>query len=129
MLHRTVLARMPPRTGRGSHSAAVLASGKFVFTAGQIGRDPETGLWGEGIEAQTHTAIRNLENVLRSAGSDLEHVVRVLVFMVDLADGPKFNEVYAHYFAAEPPTRTRVQVAGLGSGCLVELEAIAVVID
>lgn len=129
MLHRTLLTRIPPRTKGAPYSSAVIASGRFVFTAGQIGRDPETGAWGDGIEAQAHTALRNLDSLLRSAGSDLAHVVRILVFLADLADGPKFNEVYAGYFATEPPARTRVQAAGLGPGCLVELEAIAVTLE
>jgi 2-iminobutanoate/2-iminopropanoate deaminase len=108
------------------YSPAVIAKGALVFTAGQVGLDPKTGELADGIEAQTHIALRNLENVLAEAGSDMGHVVRILVFLADLADGPQFNMVYVQYFPTDPPARTRVQAGGLAKGCLLELEAIAV---
>ena len=113
----------------GAYSQAILAKGTFLFTAGQIGRDPETGTMPEGIEAQTKQALANLLTVLRAAGGDLKHVVRMLVFLADLKEGPEFNRVYAEHFANEPPVRTRVQAGALSPGCLVEMEAIAVLPD
>lgn len=115
----------PHDGGSAPYSAAIIAKGTLVFTAGQIGRDSR-GQLAEGIEAQTRVALSNLKGVLSEAGSDLDHVVRILVFLTDLADGPGFNRVYTQFFPTEPPARTRVQAAALAPGCLLELEAIAV---
>ncbi len=110
----------------GPYAAALLADGPILFLPGQIGVDPATGKLPDGIVAQTHQAIANLKSLLEASGSDLNHVVRMLVFVTDLSEGDLFNEVYAQYFSADPPVRTRVQVSGLPPGCLVEMEPIAV---
>jgi 2-iminobutanoate/2-iminopropanoate deaminase len=114
---------------RGAYSHAIVAKGTFVFTAGQVGRNAETGMVPDGIEAQTRQAIENLRAVLRAAGGDLDDVVRNLVFLADLNDRPGFDKVYLEYFTGDRPVRTRVQAGALGAGYLVEMEAIAVLPD
>ncbi len=111
----------------GPYSAAIRA-GQLVFTAGQIGLDPESGeLVAGGIEAQTRQALRNLKNVLESAGSGLDYVVKTTVFLQDIADFGRMNAVYAEFFTRKPPARSAIQAAALPKGALVEIEAIALV--
>ena len=102
-------------------------SGGFVFTSGQIPLDPETGiLVGENIEEQTNRSLLNLKAVLEAAGTDLSRVIKTTVFLADMNDFAKMNEVYAQYFnGAELPSRSAVQAAALPKGALVEIEAIA----
>ncbi len=109
----------------GPYVHAVEAGG-LIFTSGQLGLIPETGSLPEGVEAQTHQSLKNLSVVLKAAGSDLEHVVKTSVFLDDINDFAKVNEIYAQYFQGETPARSCVQVAKLPKGGLVEIEVIAV---
>jgi 2-iminobutanoate/2-iminopropanoate deaminase len=68
-----------------------------------------------------------LKNILEAAGSGLEHVVKTLVFLQDMADFPKMNAIYTEYFPENPPARSTVQVAALPKGALVEIEAVALI--
>jgi len=109
----------------GPYSVAI-KSGGFVFCAGQTGIDPVTGdLVGSDLEAQTRQVLTNLKNVLESAGTSLEKVVKTTVFLRDMADFPKMNVIYAEYFSSNPPARSTIAVAGLPKGGIVEIEAIA----
>ncbi|HET7694423.1 MAG TPA: Rid family detoxifying hydrolase [Vicinamibacterales bacterium] len=100
--------------------------GNLVFVSGQAGRDPATGSLAPDVEAQTAQALRNVEAILRAAGSGLPHVLRCGVFLVDMKEFPKMNEVYSRAFGTHRPARTTVQVAGLpGEGLRVEIDAIA----
>ncbi len=109
----------------GPYVHAVEANG-LIFTSGQLGLIPETGELPEGVEAQAHHSLKNLAAVLEAAGSSLGHVVKTNVFLDDINDFAKVNEVYAQYFQGEPPARSCVQAAKLPKGGLVEIEAIAV---
>lgn len=109
----------------GPYVHAVEANG-LIFTSGQIGLIPETGELQEGIEAQTHQVFKNLTAVLEAAGSDLDHAVKTSVFLDDINDFGKVNEIYAEYFKGETPARSCVEVAKLPKGALVEIEVIAV---
>lgn len=100
-------------------------AGNLVFTSGQLGLDPETGVLPEGIEAQTHQALKNLGAVLEAAGAGYEDVVRTMVFLADMNDFAAVNQIYAEYFQGEAPARSCVQVACLPKGGLIEIEAIA----
>ncbi len=111
-----------------AYSQGILASGKFVFAAGQLGLDPETKQLVEGgVEAQTERAILNLKAVLETAGSSLENIVKVTVFLHNINDFAAMNSVYIRYFPANPPARSAFGGNDLPLGGLVEIECIAVV--
>ncbi len=98
----------------------------FVFVSGTIGMDPQQGsLVPGGVAAETRQALENLKNILEAGGSSLEHVVKTTVFMLDLGEFATMNEIYAEFFAKDPPARSTLQVAGLPGGASVEIEAIA----
>jgi 2-iminobutanoate/2-iminopropanoate deaminase len=92
-----------------------------------IALDPETGemIGASDVAAQTRRALDSLRAVLEAAGSSLAQVVKTTIYLADLGDFGTVNEIYAGYFAAEPPARATVQVAGLPRGALVEIDAIA----
>jgi 2-iminobutanoate/2-iminopropanoate deaminase len=109
----------------GPYSQAVAAGG-FLFLSGQTPIDPETGEVVAGdIEAQTERAILNLLAVLKEARVTPENVVKTTVYLADMKDFPRMNEVYARYFKAEPPARTTIQAAGLPRNVQVEIDLIA----
>lgn len=100
--------------------------GNFIFTAGQIGIDPETGeLVPGGIESETEQVLRNLRNILQEAGGGLHAVVKTTVFLQDMDDFVRMNNIYANFFTENFPARSTVQVAQLPKGAAVEIEAIA----
>jgi 2-iminobutanoate/2-iminopropanoate deaminase len=101
--------------------------GNLVFVSGQAGRDPKTGtLAGDSVEAQTEQVLKNIATILEAAGTGMQHVIRCGVFLVDMKEFPKMNEVYARAFGAHRPARTTVEVSGLpGEGLRVEIDAIA----
>jgi len=100
--------------------------GNLVFVSGQAGRDPATGTIAPDVEAQTEQVLRNIATILEAAGSGLPHVLRCGVFLVDMKEFPKMNEVYARAFGTHRPARTTVEVSDLpGPGLRVEIDAIA----
>lgn len=108
----------------GPYSQAQIAGG-MVFTSGQIGIDPETGLIAEGVEAQAHQVFKNLAALLTAAGSDISKVVKTSVFIKDMNDFGAINAIYAQYFTEPFPARSCVEVARLPKDVLVECEVIA----
>ena len=111
----------------GPYSQAIIANG-FIFTAGQVGADPKTGTLVEGgIEAQTEQVLKNIEAVLKASGSSLDDVVKTTVFLTDLNDFAKMNEIYAKRFKTPFPARSTVQVARLPRDAKIEVEAVAIV--
>jgi len=105
----------------GPYSQAIEIDG-VLYCSGQLGMDPATGQLAEGIEAQAERSLRNLEAVLAAAGLTTADVVKVTIFMVDLADFAKVNDVYARHMPAPAPARSTVQVAALPRSGLVEIE-------
>jgi 2-iminobutanoate/2-iminopropanoate deaminase len=100
--------------------------GNLVFVSGQAGREPATGALGPDVMAQTEQVLKNIATILEAAGSSLQHVIRCGVFLVDMKEFPRMNEVYARAFGAHRPARTTVEVSGLpGPGLLVEIDAVA----
>ena len=100
--------------------------GRFLFTAGQIPLDPESGKMVVGdVAAQTHQVMRNLRAILESAGISFDDVVKTTVFLQDMDHFAQMNGVYGQFFEGEPPARSTVQVSGLPLGAMVEIEAIA----
>jgi len=110
----------------GAYSQGVAAGG-FLFTAMQIPLDPETGaLVGvDDVGAQAGRVLENLWAILEAAGSALEQVVKVTVYLQDIADFAVVNAVYAGYFPQSPPARAVVAVVGLPRGVSVAMEAVA----
>jgi len=119
--------RRAVKTGppNGLFTPAII-SGDLVFTSGQLGFDSKTGQLPEGFEAQFEQAFRNLTAVLEAAGSSSEHMLKATVFLADMNDYTKLNELYKAKFKGDPPARTTVQVAKLPRDGRVEIEAIAV---
>ena len=108
-----------------NNSQAVKAGG-MVFCSGQIPIDPATGEFVAGGDAdQTDQVLRNLSEVLLSAGASLKSVVKTSVFLADMNDFAEMNEVYARYFSENKPARATVQAAGLPRGARVEIDCIA----
>jgi 2-iminobutanoate/2-iminopropanoate deaminase len=120
--------RRPVKTGppNGLYTPAIVV-GDLVFTSGQIGIDSKTGQLPEGFEAQFEQVFRNLTAVLEASGSSVEHMVKATVFLADMNDYNKMNELYRAKFKGDPPARTTVQVAALPRAARVEIEAVAVV--
>jgi len=111
----------------GPYSQAIKVGG-LLFTAGQIPVDPKTGAVVDGgIEAQANRVFMNLDAILKTAGADFSNVVKTTVFLKDLNDFAKVNEIYATYFKKPYPARSCVQIAALPKDVKIEVELIAAV--
>ena len=109
----------------GPYSQAVKV-GNLLFTSGMIPIDPATNTLVEGgIEVQAERALENVKNLLEASGSSLDKVVKTVVFIKDMNDFAKVNEIYAKYFTENYPARSCVEVARLPKDVLIEMEAIA----
>lgn len=109
----------------GPYSQAIVAGG-VLYTAGQIPLDHSTGQVVEGdVVAQTQRVMANLQAVLEAAGASWSHVVKTTVYLQDMGDFPRMNEVYAAALGDARPARSTVQVAGLPRGVLVEIDLVA----
>ncbi|XXQ37029.1 Endoribonuclease L-PSP [Plasmodiophora brassicae] len=109
----------------GPYSQAIVANG-FVYTAGQIPIDPATSKMVEGgIQEQTSRVLANIKAVLAAANTTLDKVVKTTVFLKDMNDFAKMNEVYGSAFGGHRPARSTVQVARLPFDALVEIECVA----
>lgn len=109
----------------GPYSQAIKANG-LVFISGQGGINPETGKLVEGgVEAETLQAMKNIEAILKEAGTDFSKVVKTTCFLADINDFAKFNAIYAEYFTSKP-ARSCVAVKELPANFFVEVEVIAV---
>jgi 2-iminobutanoate/2-iminopropanoate deaminase len=107
-------------------SPAIVA-GDFVFVSGQLGVDSKGEFAGTTTEEQAEQVLKNLAAVLVAAGSDMDHVVKTTVFLADMEDFGKMNEIYRRHFKTDPPARSTVQVARLPRNARIEIEAIAIV--
>ena len=111
----------------GPYSQAIKV-GSLLFLSGQIPLDPATGqLVAGGIEAQTRQVFANIGEILTAAGLSFDHVVSATVYVADMNDFAKVNEIYATYFNAPAPARATVQVARLPKDALVEIQVIATI--
>ena len=108
----------------GPYSQAVSANG-FIFISGQIPFTPEGKLVSDDVSEQTNQSLSNLSAILEVAGSSLEKVIKVNVFLKDMNDFAKMNEVYAKFFTENFPARAAVEVARLPKDVLVEIECVA----
>ncbi|MEG0013182.1 MAG: RidA family protein [Cellulosilyticaceae bacterium] len=110
----------------GPYSQAVVV-GEMVYTSGQLGMDPTTMELALTVEEQSHQACKNLIQVLEAAGSSIKNVIKTTVFLDDINDFVKVNEVYAQYFVEPYPARSAVEVGKLPKLAKVEIEAIALI--
>jgi len=111
----------------GPYSQAVTANG-LVFVSGQIPLDPGTNQLVEGdIVVQTGRVLANIAAILQAAGSSMDQVVKATVYLTDLSEFTRMNEVYTGYFAVDPPARATVQVARLPRDVRIEMDVIALV--
>ena len=114
---------LPPALGPYSHA---VRAGDYIFLAGQPGIDPESGkVAGEDFRPQANQAFKNLARVLMASGSGMEQVVKTTVFLTDASQFPILNELYAQYFAENPPVRS-TPIVQLPRGLLISIECIAV---
>lgn len=110
----------------GPYSQAIKANG-FMFLSGQIPLDPESGqITAVDAVAQTKQVMKNIEAVLTSQGLTFDDVVKTTIFLTNLVDFTRINDVYGAYFKENPPARSTVQVAALPKGAKVEIEVVAV---
>jgi 2-iminobutanoate/2-iminopropanoate deaminase len=110
----------------GPYSAAI-RMGNMLFTAGQLGIDPVTNNFaGETTQEQTRQALTNLSVILTAGGFTFDDIVKTTVYLADINEFQKMNEIYAEFFKAPYPARSAFQVAALPRGAKVEIEAIAV---
>jgi len=115
-----------PGPFQGAPYNQAIRVGDLVFVAGQLGIVLESGqLAGATVQEQTEQIMANLAAILHAAGSGLDNLVKTTVFLMDLGGFDGMNEVYARHVGDRPPARSTVQISGLPSGALVEIEAIA----
>lgn len=127
IVHRPVHApNLPAPVGQYSPG---MGFDRIVFVSGQGATDPATGkLAGPDAAAQTEQCLKNLQTILKAAGSDLPYVIRCGVFLIDMNEFQEMNGVYARMFGDHRPARTTIQAAGLpGVGLRVEIDCIAYV--
>jgi 2-iminobutanoate/2-iminopropanoate deaminase len=123
MKHTIATAQAPQAIG--PYSQAIVSNGT-AYLSGQIPLDPATGQIVEGdIAAQTARVLENLKAVLAACGSSLDQVLKTTVYLKDLGEFARMNEVYARYFPANPPARSTVEVARLPREARIEIDAIA----
>jgi 2-iminobutanoate/2-iminopropanoate deaminase len=114
-----------PAPFQGAPYSQAISAGGFVFVSGQLALEPGASeLVGE-IGEQTEQVFRNLKAILEAAGSSLDRLVKTTVYLRNLGDFAAMNEVYARHVGDRPPARATIEVSGLPSGALVEIEAIA----
>jgi len=128
---REVLMNKETITFTGQTSPAPVSpatkAGGFIFVSGQCGYDMKKGCFlGGDIESQTRGALDNLREVLEAAGSDLEHVLKINIYLNDVNDFAAVNGIYKEYFEGDHPARTCLQIAKIPLGALIEIEAVAV---
>ena len=124
-MKKTIINAKNAPAAVGPYVHAVKA-GNFVFTSGQIGLIPETGVLARGIAARTEQVLKNLGAVLSEAGLAYTDVIKTTVFLDSMDDFAVVNEIYAKYFTGDAPARSCVEVASLPKEALVEIEVIAV---
>jgi 2-iminobutanoate/2-iminopropanoate deaminase len=119
------------RTGQACIPESPIAQGTkangFIFTTGQLGRDPETGHLAPTLEGQIETALRNLQAVVEAGGGDLSTVVKITAYVKDLNFVPAFNKAFIRFFPENPPSRSCVEVSRLAKDAMIVMDAVAAV--
>ena len=122
---KTIVSTAGAPSAIGTYSQAVRC-GDTVYCSGQIGLEPATMQLADGIDAQIHRVFANLQAVAAAAGGSLGDAVKVTIYLVDLGNFARVNEIMAQYFAAPYPARATVGVSALPRGARVEVDAILV---
>lgn len=121
-----VRTEQAPAPFQGSPYSQAIRAGDLIFVSGQLGVDPAThSIVDGGIVEQTERVFANLAAILEAAGSGLDRIVKTTVYLTDLGDFAGMNEVYRSHVGDVPPARATIEVSGLPSGALIEIEAIA----
>ena len=124
MIKRTIQTEQAP-AAIGPYSQAIRI-GDFLYTSGQIALDPESGMFLSGeIEEETEQTLKNISAILQAGGVNFENVIKTTVYLSDLNDFTRMNQVYEKYFSKNKPARACVQVAALPKGAKIEIDAIA----
>jgi len=124
-LPKTVLSTPSAPKAMGPYSFATEAAG-LVFLSGQVALDPMTGdRRPDDVEIQARQVMDNIGAILGDLGLSYEDIAKTTIFLADMADYPKVNEVYGSYFGSEPPARSAIQAGALPGGFLVEIEVVA----
>ena len=124
MIKRTIQTEEAP-AAIGPYSQAIRI-GDFLYTSGQIALDPESGMFLSGeIEEETEQTLKNISAILQAGGVNFENVIKTTVYLSDLNDFTRMNQVYEKYFSKNKPARACVQVAALPKGAKIEIDAIA----
>lgn len=116
-----------PSTTRVGHKSQAIRSGNFIFVSGQVGVGDD-GLMPDSVEAQTRQIWRTIDNILKAAGSDIQHVLQTTTYMLDMADVWEIDDVKRDLFPVDPPANAAAGVNQLAYGAKVEIAAIAVAI-
>jgi len=124
MIRKAISTDTAP-TALGPYSQAIVA-GSFVFCSGTVGIDPATGVPGDGVEAQTELALRNLDAILTAAGTSLSALVKTTIFYSNVEDFAAINTVYARFMPDPPPARSAPANVMLPRGLLISIDAVAV---
>lgn len=124
MSERTPIQTDAAPAALGPYSQAIRGGG-LVFTAGQVGLDPQTGELAVGVVAQAEQALANLAAILGAAGSTLDRTLKTTIFLADMGDFAAVNEAYARHFSEPYPARSTVAVKQLPRNALVEIECVA----
>lgn len=120
----TIISTAKAPAAIGPYSQAI-QTGNMLFSSGQLGLDPKTGILPNGIQAQTAQALANVDAILKEAGFERSDVVKTQVFLKDMADFGAVNEHYADFFGDHKPARSCVEVSRLPKNGLVEIEVVA----
>ena len=125
MIKRIIQTEQAP-AAIGPYSQAIRI-GDFLYTSGQIALDPESGIFLSGeIEEETEQTLKNISAILQAGGVNFENVIKTTVYMSDLNDFTRMNQIYEKYFSTNKPARACVQVAALPKGAKIEIDAIAI---
>ena len=124
MIKRIIQTEQAP-AAIGPYSQAIRI-GDFLYTSGQIALDPESGIFLSGeIEEETEQTLKNISAILQAGGVNFENVIKTTVYLSDLSDFARMNQVYEKFFSNNKPARACVQVAALPKGAKIEIDAIA----
>jgi 2-iminobutanoate/2-iminopropanoate deaminase len=123
IMKKTIATDRAPKA-IGPYSQGVVFE-KLVFVSGQIPIDPPPANWGGSIENQAHRVFKNIEGVLKAAGSDLSKVLKVVIFLKNMDDFAKINKIYTEYFKEPFPARAVVEISRLPKDAIIEADAIA----